>query len=285
MRNRLSLLTPLLIIAPFAVDQLQAESTPNVRQDIVLFADTLGIRPGMTLAEAQVKAASLGAEITSLEPLKAALSNNFVGGPAPELFRRLVRLSHNVMGPPFIGSTTPVEVGLTLWVFPRDPRVDAFSETNLVIYDIMMYFNFRTRRQDNDVQTSKEFVTNANVRFGPFKDETRRQVDAAFSSCMDALLVFENAAQRASLRSIGGETEYDQFPQTVAAGRKCRRLDYLTPQERAGQFSGAVIRRFDFSLAEEALLALTKIVGHEEALISVVMRQKEAKLREKALNK
>lgn len=260
MATRDSLISGLLAFSALYAEPSLAQTAPSATYDVVQVADTLGLRPGMTLAEARAKATATGAVMDDVDKRYPKMHSGFVGGPNPAYFVRGVGLNpRNAI----MNSIDSSGASLRLSVFPKDPRVDYRDENNLVIYYISAQFRLgSTLASMGMTMSGSEFREAAHLRYGPFK-AARGSPKAA---CGAESAIFVGAEKMAAYKSVGGETQADHTPQTLIAARQCPRLDTLDALEQKGQVTGASLWRYDFALAEQAYMNLTKVVGHEPAL-------------------
>lgn len=243
--------------------------------DIVQAADTLGLRPGMTLAEARVKVASYGGEIDEPEKRGPMIHRGYIGGPNPAIFTRSVGVgTGNTFMHPLDGSRSRLFIGL----FPRDSKLDIRDESNLIIFFVDAQFEFKMQMIEGGTQPTSDFRDAVNRRFGPFATEAAlKKVVASRISCWDAVGMLNKAPTMASFRSVGGETPYETSPQMVAVARQCKKFDAFQTLERNGQVTHIIVERYDFTLAEKAYQSLQKIVGHESATEAAALRQQASK--------
>jgi hypothetical protein len=255
---------------------------PKTTQDIVQIADTLGLRTGMTLAEARQRVTALTGVVQEYDnKTYRTMHNGYFRGPNPAYFVRGVAVGAGV-GPnsklefmhPLDSSRSPIYVS----VFPKDPRADYRDENNLIIYYIASEFEFKMKLNSGGTMPIGEFRDAVNRRYGPFK------AGRSTGPCSADSTVFVGAEKMASLKSVGGETQADMRPQTVVEARKCKLFQSLEAWDIKGQVSGGAIIRYDFALAEQAYNNLTQVVGHDAATKAVADGQRAAKAARAAQN-
>ena len=259
------------------------QSAPNGNYDIVQAADTLGLRPGMSLAEARAKVAALGGTVQDHDKQNPTMHRNFIRGPNPAYFVKSVGLPANSA---FLHPIDSRSSSLYLSVFPKDTRLDWRDENNLVVYYLGATFGFRALSASQGTMPAAEFHDAANRRYGPFRQSRGPKTSGAPPDpCGADATIFVGAEKAAALKSVGGATQADKTPQTVIAARKCKPFNSLDALNKNGQVTGATIIRYDFALAEQAYDNLTKVVGHERKLEGVAAAQQAAKAMHAEANK
>ena len=259
------------------------QSAPNDNYDIVQAADTLGLRPGMTLAEARAKVAALGGTVQDHDKQYPTMHRNFIRGPNPAYFVKGVGLPANSA---FLHPNDSRSSSLYLSVFPNDTRLDWRDENNLVVYYLGATFGFRALSASQGTMPAAEFRDAAHRRYGPFRPSRGPKPSGEPPDpCGADATIFIGAEKAAAFKSVGGDTQADKTPQTVMAARKCRQFNSLDALEKNGQVTGVTIIRYNFALAEQAYDHLTKVVGHEKELEGVAAAQQAAKAMRAEANK
>jgi hypothetical protein len=266
-------------------EQAGVTAQPAYSHDPLDVIDTLGIRPGMTLAEAKRTAAKWGATIPPVG--RVSDYGQVVDGPSQFLFTR--RLAGDSLA--YHGPHTPSPSLAQLLLFPKDPHGDIRADDNLVVYYLRMQI---TRSYRNAGYRGSRMVASPGGRGAtlqmhpgrqPSFDEIRRadlfaRARHRFSGVLDPALEGVQKNHKHCSNAINQIRNVPVFAQIFHSGHGDRFGEGYSRAERSawrncgnaasimvgtinnGRVYSVAVDRFDYGLAEQAYKSLSQIIGY-----------------------
>jgi hypothetical protein len=266
--RRLLFVVSALAMTVFVAGEGAAETKTLRRGSPAELVDMLGLRVGMTLAEAQAVIAKHGARIPDVSPydeLEPKGVRPHLEGPDPVLFRLYVRMPWGYAGP-----RVQMKVGWHLRVFPKDARGDYREPENLIVYYIhyVVFGPEAASGEAAELMPREEFMAAARSAFPDLIDSTAEATSEEREHCLNADTRIWAMEKLTSYRRAGDNVNlYEAGDPSTAVWRNCGRILRVSTREDSGQGVGEVaVTRFDTHLAEEAFTNLSQVVGYTEEI-------------------
>ena len=266
--RRLFFVGSALAIIVLAVSDGAAETKPLRKGSPAELVDMLGLRVGMTLAEAQAVAAKHGAWIPDVSPFNESepkRETRHLEGPDPALFRLYVKMPWGYAGP-----RVHMKVGWHLRVFPKDVGGDYRDPENLIVYYIhyLVFGPGAVSGEAAELMPREEFTAAARVAFPDLIDPAGEGASEEQAYCLNAGTRIWAIEKLTSYRRAGDTvTLYEAGDPAAAVWRDCGRVLIVRTRAEPGEGVGEVaVTRFDPHLAEQAFTNLSQVVGYTEEI-------------------
>ncbi|MEZ5063439.1 MAG: hypothetical protein R3B81_01840 [bacterium] len=243
-----------------------AVSFPQMSREFLAALEALGVRPGMTLAEARAAAATWGARLEreDLSNLSESAKPSPANVYSPDAINRAFEY-RSLPEPTYRGHPRSFDPdapdqswpagALDLLVFPIEPLGDLADPTNLVVYYVqtsVMWGSPRTKKEG--VMSEVEFLRQGAERVGL---ELHTAMSGARSDCGFAI---PDYVQR--IVGLGGVPE-PRTPENLPAWKACGTIVLVEPNRTGDNVYGYRVRYGDATLAERALEAF-RVFGSEQ---------------------
>lgn len=236
---------------------------PNISKDFLTALETFGVRPGMTLREAQAETAKWGARITQgdqsnlSDSAKPSPSNPYNQGHINGAFVYRTEPEQDYRGHPHIFHPQRPEAadpaGITLFTFPVDPLGDLKNPDNLIVYSVSTSARFVPAAGSKGVMPEAQFLSEGEKRLG---HKLSMNTSSNRADCGYAVQDFTN-------RVIGIAEVLEPRPLPhLAAWKQCGTISLVQSVARNGFISDYRITHSDAALAERALNAF-RVYGSE----------------------
>ena len=266
---------------------LSQYSKPDTKhsRDPADIVDTLGIRLGMTYAQAQEAAKKRGAVLPDPSPYDELAPNHqkiHKKGPNPDLFGMGIHIGRH--GPDYNGPN--YNQNFRIYVYPKDITKDYRDLNNLIVFFVEGGTN-QLPAKENAGKTSGRFVENishedfiqkAKVKFPNLMDSLSiPNVNQNMAHCHNAVSELRSNVffrKMAMIRAGSKKTTMTLASEDVQSSwRKCGEVLNVMVHAQKGRGAHTVrVFRYDFNLSEEAFRNLSQVVGytsdHEQAVQS-----------------